>query len=469
VDVVQSAIVACINSRINVSTTRYSGLVMLDRILSGCSKNIFLKYALLWINKSIELLEDVHTVIQEIPLACKVLGFLLEYCKKIPELYKQISMQNIRQLILVVDTLLNNEECGAIYYLIAVMLYHYPEVCERSQELIKKMIMKQIDSRQEHLINSSAKCYILLSKATERSFKPPATKSMYTRWTYNQALLCNNLHAIMDELFSELIELKTVDIWDKLDVSPISEKNVIQYYNDQKQRFFNFCIYLSSMLNGYDTKNSVVPHDILEVLCRGLAITPLNLKDKTSFKEQMLYIILPKLHIGLLTVLNALISRFAQELIPFGKIILSLFQQMLQWTSTVLENHLTFSSNKSFKNVRISIYKCLSSWLINTYSLSGIETIANECFTFIMKDITPKRDRVLLITQKSQHWSKRVIKRFKDSQYENSAILNKENSVAENESLDVDLCQEALITLQNMIHSGGILLKQAFYKVRLFF
>jgi len=66
-------------------------------------------------------------------------------------------------------------------------------------------------------------------------------------------------------------------------------------------------MYLIYNFSGYQAKNSVFPHDILTVLCRGLAITPLNLKN-TSFKEQMLYIILPKLHISLLSVLDAFID-----------------------------------------------------------------------------------------------------------------------------------------------------------------
>ncbi|XP_011146872.1 uncharacterized protein LOC105187639 [Harpegnathos saltator] len=465
VDAVQNTIVTSINSRINVANTRYSALVMLDKILSGCSKDIFSKYALLWITKTTELLQNTFSTIQEITLACKVLGFLFEHCKEIPELHKQISMQNIRQLIPVLDNLLRNEECGPIYYLIAVMLYHYPEICERSQESIKKIILLQIDSTQKNSISASAKCFVLLSKATERSFQPPSTKSMYTRWTYNQTLLCNNLHAIMDELFSTLMELKTVDIWDKFNLPSISEENVIQYYNEQKQRFLNLCIYLSSMLCGYDANNSVVPHDILEVLCRGLAITPLNLRNKSSIKEQMLYMILPKLHIGLFTVLDALISGFAQELIPFGKTILNLFQQVLQWTSQVLENHITFNNTRSFKNIRISTYKCLSTWLINTNSLSGIETVANEYIAFIMKDIVPEQDCILLAVQKPQHLSKRMMKRFKDSQYENSPILNNRRIAAESSGpLDADLCKEALITLQNILHNSGVLLKPLFYK-----
>lgn len=110
------------------------------------------------------------------------------------------------------------------------------------------MILLQIDSKQENLVNASARCYVLLSKATERSFKPPPSKSMYTATTYNEALLCNNLHAIMDELFSGLIELESVDIWDQLELPSISNRDTIQYYKGQKQRFTNLCIYLSSML-----------------------------------------------------------------------------------------------------------------------------------------------------------------------------------------------------------------------------
>lgn len=88
--------------------------------------------------------------------------------------------------------------------------------------------------------------------------------------------------------------------------------------------------------------------------------------------------------------------RFAQELIPFGKKILELFQGILQWTSIDLENQVTFSNSKPFKSIKIQAYKCLCSWLMNTSSLSGIETIANECISFLLKDITPERDRILL-------------------------------------------------------------------------
>jgi len=93
---------------------------------------------------------------------------------------------------------------------------------------------------------------------------------------------------------------------------------------------------------------------------------------------------------------KCVLFRFTQELIPFGTQILLLFQQTLQWTSTVLDNQITISNIKSFKSVRIHTYKCFSSWLINAGSLSGIETIINECIIYILRDIMPERNRILL-------------------------------------------------------------------------
>lgn len=106
------------------------------------------------------------------------------------------------------------------------------------------MILLQIDSTDDNLVNASAKCFVLFSKATERSFKLPEAAPMYTRLIYNEMLLCNSLHAIMDQLFSELIELKSINIQDQLELPYITDKN----YNKQKQRFLNLCTYLSSML-----------------------------------------------------------------------------------------------------------------------------------------------------------------------------------------------------------------------------
>lgn len=114
------------------------------------------------------------------------------------------------------------------------------------QGLIQKMILLQIDSTDDNLVNASAKCYVLFSKATERSFKSSEAASICTRLLYNEMLLCNSLHAILNKLFYEVLELESVNIQDQLELPYIADN--IHNYNKQKQRFSNLCIYLSSML-----------------------------------------------------------------------------------------------------------------------------------------------------------------------------------------------------------------------------
>ncbi|XP_043257739.1 proline-, glutamic acid- and leucine-rich protein 1-like [Colletes gigas] len=464
VDEAQNVIISTINNYLNRSQTRCNGLLLLDKILSQCSKDILSKYCILWMSKATQVLESIHSVPQELSISCKILGHLIIRTKDIPEIQKQVSMQNVKQLVNAFGNLDTERIFGPVYYLIAVLLHQYPEVCERFQTSIRKTILLQIDSTQENLVHASAKCYALLAKATERSFKPPVSKPTYTNWLYHHALICNSLHTIMDELFSSLIELENINIWDKLELPNISEENIIQFYFKQQQRFLNLCSYLSCMLRGFGNKNSVLPHEILKVLCRGLAIQPSNLKNRNSIREQMLYLILPKLHIALFNVLNGLIDGFKEQLIPFGSTILQLFLQTLQWTEIVSENHITISGIKPFRNVRISVYKCLTSWLVNTNLLSGIETVANEYLPSILRDIVPERDRVLLTIQKTNNLSKRALKRLRDSQYEKGTYLNNEIGSSKENYLDVDTCKESLITLQNIFLNGGTLLKQTFFR-----
>ncbi|XP_078053298.1 proline-, glutamic acid- and leucine-rich protein 1 [Augochlora pura] len=464
VDEALNVIISTINNYLNRADTRYNGLVILDKSLIQCSESTLTKYYALWMSKAIQVLESIHSVRQELNISCKVLGQLIVQTKEIPDIHKQLSTQYVKQLINAVGNLDLKTCSSSIYYLIAILLHYFPEVCERFQATIRNLILPQIDSTQNNLVNSSARCYALLVKATERSFKPPASRPIYTGWLYHQALICNSLHTIMDVLFSSLIELENVTIWDQLDLPNISQENIIQYYFKQRQRFLNLCSYLSCMLRGFDKKNSALPTDILKVLCRGLAIQPSNLRNENSIKGQMLYLILPQLHVALFNVLDALINGFKDQLIPFGSTILQLFLQSLQWTEIVLKDKITLGGDKPFKSVRISVYKCLTSWLVNTNSLSGVETVADEYLPSILKDIIPEKDCILLTLQKTHNLSKRALKRLRDSQYEKGAYLTNGLDSSREHYLDVDTCKSSLKALQHIFLNGGNCLKQTFFK-----
>jgi hypothetical protein len=64
-------------------------------------------------------------------------------------------------------------------------------------------------------------------------------------------------------------------------------------------------------VGGVGGKKYTLPNVILQAICQGLSITPnnLNKSDNESGKD-LLLLILPKLHAGLLKVLEALIIRY---------------------------------------------------------------------------------------------------------------------------------------------------------------
>lgn len=106
---------------------------LLNAYLPKCSKDTLSKYGILWITKATQVVENIHSNSQHLTIACKVIGNLVIQCKVIPELQKQISMQNVKQLLNILDNLESVTNYGATYYLLATLLYHYPEVCERFQ------------------------------------------------------------------------------------------------------------------------------------------------------------------------------------------------------------------------------------------------------------------------------------------------------------------------------------------------
>lgn len=80
-----------------------------------------------------QILESIHSTSQELSISCKVLGSLIIQSKNIPEIQKQVSTQIVKQFINIINNLNSEKKCGPIYYLIAVLLHQYPEVCERFQ------------------------------------------------------------------------------------------------------------------------------------------------------------------------------------------------------------------------------------------------------------------------------------------------------------------------------------------------
>lgn len=162
IDKIQNIIISTINTYLNQSQSRYSGLIILDKILSQCSKDIFSKYCILWISKSMQVLESIHSTLQELSISCKVLGSLIIRSKDIPEIQKQVSTQIVKQFINIINNLNSEKNCGPIYYLIAVLLHQYPEVCERFQLMQVQDVMLFWQKQQSVHLNLQFQNQIIL-------------------------------------------------------------------------------------------------------------------------------------------------------------------------------------------------------------------------------------------------------------------------------------------------------------------
>ncbi|XP_046419530.1 proline-, glutamic acid- and leucine-rich protein 1-like [Neodiprion fabricii] len=463
VNAIQNSLLSLINNHLNHAATRHEGLKLLLKTLPRCSRDVLLKHAMLWMTKALQSLEAVQNEQLQVTTAAKVVATLAISCKTIPELQKQISMQNVKQIITHANNLPDARRFGAIFYLVAVLLYHYPEPCERLQVTIRKLILPLVDSGQDNLVNAGARCFALLTAATERSFQPIAGKANLTAWTHSQILICNSLHETMDDLFSGVAEIEHIDIGDKLTLPIIPQTDMMLHYLGLERRFNNLCIYLGITLRGCGSKNSVSPSNIFKILSRGLFITPAGLGNENAFRKQILHLILPNLHSSLLHVLDAFVLGFGKELVPYAQTILQLLHQVLTWTKKTTENTRTLGGTRPFKNIRIRVYKSLSTWLMHAGVLSGVENVCEELLSHILKDIVPEKDRVVLSVQKTHNMSKRALKRHRESQFDNNMaqtnILHDSNPL-----VNADLVDEALVALQNIFLNTGCRMKASFYE-----
>lgn len=149
--------------------------------------------------------------------------------------------------------------------------------------------------------------------------------------------------------------------------------------------------------SGCAGKNSVSPNDVLKLLCRGLAISPENLQNESSFKNQLLLLSLPKIHVNLMMILDAFINGFRHEIVPYAVKILKLYRQTLKWTDKFDHTQETISGSKPFKNVRVAVYKSLSCWLTNLGTLSGIDIIAEDILHLVFSDLKPEKYEISLV------------------------------------------------------------------------
>ncbi|XP_011501446.1 PREDICTED: proline-, glutamic acid- and leucine-rich protein 1-like [Ceratosolen solmsi marchali] len=473
VDNVEKSIVAAVNAKLEHAATHCQGLNLLSNFVCKIDKESLSKYFPYWTGKIIQILSNAHSDSQELISVCRTIAALFTTCKQIAELDKRISMYVIKQIIGIISEHYSKDKNEILLNLFVVLLYHYPQSCVRLQAFLNPIISSCIDDDKNNLVISGAKCYSLLVRAIERIFLNVSKNSYAVAHDNNSASchifyqinLCNNLHIIMNELFQDLItvnfelpyDLQNTEYMHIIQLSKISCTDILEYYMRTENRFTNICIYLSTLLKvgGKGGKKFVLPNVILQVICQGLSVTPINLnKGDNEGRKDLLLLILPKLHMALLNVLKALIISFQQELLSFALTIQRLIIQILEWTQQY--------SQESYKNIRVLAYNILSIWLQQTRSLSGFQLIADEFLPHIIKDISLTKENILVLTSKAN--KKITNKNLIDKNLKENENLNQYEAESSNfNRIDSILSLNVVLTVQSILSHANCFLKQSFY------
>ncbi|KAJ8667807.1 hypothetical protein QAD02_009470 [Eretmocerus hayati] len=471
-DSIEKCTLTAINTRLDKATTRSQGLKLLCSFSEKISKDSLTKYLPHWINKLSQALSNAPNGSLDFTLACKAVSAVVVSCKKVPELDKRISMNHVKPFIGIIVDRYNKETDLALLNLLTVLLYHYPESCVRFQASYSSIILSCIDIGDQDFVTAGAKCYSLLVRALEKSFVHSSKEnssiisdnSSASCHISHQIDLCNNLSKILDELFQEYItevcetfyELKSTTNIHSLKLEKISCEDLLEYYTDMSDRFVNICTYLALLLKigGSGSKKFTQPNVLLQVICRGLSITPANLHKSSGGNKNNLLFILPKLYSGLLQVLQSLIASFQQELIPFAVTIQRLILQCLECTQK--------SCSQSWINIRLCAYQTLCLWLDRTGSCSGFQMIADDFLTHILKDLTPSNKNVLLLkASKSSSKSKSKSNKSKEKV---KATNDTGNTSTLSESANIILSAQALATVKSVISSMSVNLSLSSYE-----
>ncbi|XP_058807016.1 proline-, glutamic acid- and leucine-rich protein 1-like [Phymastichus coffea] len=466
-DVLEKNVVAAINTKLERAESHLQGLNLLYQFLPRISKDSLVNNFPRWISKVTQILNNAHA--SSIEIVCQTTGALVAKCKKIPELDKNVSINNVKLIIKILVQRYDQDNDGALLNLLIVLLYHYPESCARLQGHYNKIITACIDDINDDIIITGAKCYTLLVRALERSFNnlPKNEPIIFPDNVFaschvsHQIDLCHNLCMLMDELFQDLISV-SVEFPNvtqnntkiiNLELSELSRHNLIDYFRAAQNRFTNICIYLSTLLKigGNGRKKYVLPNLILQVICKGLAITPANLQENDNNedrKREFLISILPAFHISLLNVLGDLILCFQQELLPFALTIQRLIVQTLEWTQKCY---------KRFKDIRILAYKTLTTWLKQAGTLSGFQLVADEFLPHILNDLSPPSKKSIVLTSNKGTKRKSKTQNSKSTQ----TTSNKDSEISLYS--DMELCSQVLSTTQAIVSNANVFLKQSFY------
>ncbi|KAF4526688.1 hypothetical protein B566_EDAN010117 [Ephemera danica] len=425
------------------------GLTVLHKIVAQCSEAVFAEHISLWWQQVTGVLAKKHLVKLH-SLALMVLRNLIRKSAQfqsvnrvncsnvIPHIVESIKAQQTR--IFALDCL---QQC----------LIHYGGPCSTFKSMIESQLLGLVDGSAGLEQEMAAKCLAWLPTAGG------GVTHQQTTWRNLQLRLIGSLHGELDTLFEEVAELPmalTVNRDTNLSLPPVTEKRPVARAQQLQLRIHNLCQYLTALLiEPVSVAKSVEVEELLQLVCRGLAVTGLSLGSaQLTIELQALRSILPSIHCSMFHVLHAVIMIMGKNLIPYQSTVFQLILVSLKWTSKAKQQ--SPGTGNAFSELRAATYHSLVLWMQQTQVVIGTQSEIDELMALAIPDITPQKEAVAL------RLDSKLGKARKRKQIADSILASEMKPQLVGDTV---VCAGALESLAALLNIGGSHLKPEHHKM----
>ncbi|XP_053659943.1 proline-, glutamic acid- and leucine-rich protein 1-like [Anopheles marshallii] len=451
--------------------TRDRALNILNHLLSDCPLDLVEEKAQFYMNVCTKVC-DQYGPMQTIPLVYKLLQQLIHRSLGSNELHK-LFVSNLPKLLESVGPKLPPAAIPSALSFLEVAMQHYAGSCGPLKNRIESFLYSLVDSTNRHVINSTARCLLLLQQIRGGGQHGSLHKKT---WQEYYLKLVDTIHDLLNQIFAHTPE--TFDEEENLEclkLAPIAKNiNPIRKAQLLAIRAINMIACLDQAIVGaYPVQKPITPYKALNLILRGLSVS-CEAMGKNPIAENIAFgTFLPSIHVGLLEVLDGLVLALGTNMLMFGESICEIFPKCLRATQGNRND--SEGTKKSFTRLRKKIYESVQLWCEKMRYGSTIEMVNEPLLEQIVRDITPYASEVTL--KMGATGNKRLSSRAKRKlQKEQNAAtaLNQNHSnrggISEHKEQLIDagnesLCQAALECLTVMLQSAGCFIKPVTHKL----
>ncbi|XP_061403048.1 proline-, glutamic acid- and leucine-rich protein 1-like [Musca vetustissima] len=454
-DVIQN-----ISSLLSKASSRLLGLRLLNKFLDQCTDDVFNKTGNLWTSLALKACH-AHMQPNESMLAYEALGKITTKSLQSADLTKSFASGHLSKVYESLNYV-PAESVGSALRCVEICLRCYPASSGPSRKTIEKFLAKFQDSLDADIVAYNGKCLHLMQQVSGGEVRSSSHK---TQWKNYQTQLVGSLHAVFNDMFASCNEIWDDNIvtdqlnMEKLVLSDEPVNRAAQLYI----RCHNLVQYLIAALKEpFPAEKPLLSKMLLGIINRGLSVT-LNLLHQNPITDNIaLALLMPKVHIDLLYLLDAVVSILRAHVLPYYNLILGLLMDIMKSTSAA-ESH---GKQKPFAVLRAKIYDSVSLWCKIQGGGSRCDSIAEYLINEILVDVTPEQNELTLqvCAGSGKHLSKKMKRQLHKAQNERSnisknSVKTAKNSLSQRDDKNQLVCIAALRCLQELLLSVASFLK----------